>query len=150
MLAQESTLANVLNADDFGVWVSGIAPVRDEKGAIVAAVTVDAPVVDSRTRDLQTDRSHTLAAMLQSAAIRFSRAEVEAITDGLTGLYNHRYLHERLEEELKRARAARERAQPAVLRLRPLQGLQRQLRTQGRRRRPEPHRADHRVAAAGG
>jgi diguanylate cyclase (GGDEF) domain len=42
--------------------------------------------------------------MLQSAAIRFSRAEVEAITDGLTGLYNHRYLHERLEEELERAR----------------------------------------------
>jgi diguanylate cyclase (GGDEF)-like protein len=42
--------------------------------------------------------------MLQTAAIRFSRAEVEAITDGLTGLYNHRYLHERLEEELERAR----------------------------------------------
>jgi diguanylate cyclase (GGDEF)-like protein len=42
--------------------------------------------------------------MLQSAAIRFSRAEVEAITDGLTGLYNHRYLHERLREELERAR----------------------------------------------
>ena len=42
--------------------------------------------------------------MLQSAALRFSRAEVEAITDGLTGLYNHRYLHERLEEELERAR----------------------------------------------
>ena len=104
VLAQESTLANVLNADDFGVWVSGIAPVRDGKGSIVAAVTVDAPVVDSRARDQQTDRSHTLAAMLQSAAIRFSRAEVEAITDGLTGLYNHRYLHERLEEELKRAR----------------------------------------------
>ena len=104
VLAQEGTLANVLNADDFGVWVSGIAPMRDEKGMIVAAVTVDAPVVESRTRDLQSDRSHTLAAMLQSAAIRFSRAEVEAITDGLTGLYNHRYLHERLEEELKRAR----------------------------------------------
>jgi diguanylate cyclase (GGDEF)-like protein len=42
--------------------------------------------------------------MLQAAAIRFSRAEVEAITDGLTALYNHRYLHERLEEELERAR----------------------------------------------
>jgi len=50
------------------------------------------------TRDAQTDRSRTLAAMLQSAAIRFSRAEVEAITDGLTGLYNHRYLHERLDK----------------------------------------------------
>ena len=104
VLAQENTLANVLNADDFGVWVSGIAPVRDEQGTIVAAVTVDAPVVESLARDLQTDRSHTLAAMLQSAAIRFSRAEVEAITDGLTGLYNHRYLHERLQEELERAR----------------------------------------------
>jgi excisionase family DNA binding protein len=98
VLAQERTQANVLNADDFGVWVSGIAPVRDKKGAIVAAVTVDAPIVDSRTRDAQTDRSHTLAAMLQSAAIRFSRAEVEAITDGLTGLYNHRYLHELLDK----------------------------------------------------
>ena len=103
VLAQENTLANVLNADDFGVWVSGIAPVRDEKGTIVAAVTADAPVVESLARDLQADRSHTLAAMLQSAAIRFSRAEVEAITDGLTGLYNHRYLHERLQEELMRA-----------------------------------------------
>jgi diguanylate cyclase (GGDEF)-like protein/excisionase family DNA binding protein len=104
VLTQESTMANVLNADDFGVWVSGIAPVRDEKGKIVAAVTVDAPVVESLAQDLQIDRSHALAAMLQSAAIRFSRAEVEAITDGLTGLYNHRYLHERLEEELRRAR----------------------------------------------
>ncbi len=104
VLAQQSTVTNVLNADDFGVWVSGIAPVRDEKGSIVAAVTVDAPVVGSLARDPQADRSHTLAAMLQSAAIRFSRAEVEAITDGLTGLYNHRYLHERLQEEIERAR----------------------------------------------
>jgi len=104
VLAEEDALANVLNADDFGVWVSGIAPVRDARGTIVAAVTVDVPVVESLDRSLQGDREHTLAAMLQSAAIRFSRAEVEAITDGLTGLYNHRYLHERLEEELERAR----------------------------------------------
>jgi len=104
VLAHEEALANVVNADDFGVWVSGIAPLRDAQGTIVAAVTVDAPVVESLAQDLQTDRSHALAAMLQSAAIRFSRAEVEAITDGLTGLYNHRYLHERLDEELKRAR----------------------------------------------
>ena len=104
VLAGEDLLANVLSADDFGVWVTGTAPVCDGDGKVVAAITVDVPVVDSRARDQQTDRSHTLAAMLQSAAIRFSRAEVEAITDGLTGLYNHRYLHERLEEELKRAR----------------------------------------------
>ena len=42
--------------------------------------------------------------MLQAAAVRSSRAELEATTDGLTGLYNHRYLHERLAEELARAR----------------------------------------------
>jgi diguanylate cyclase (GGDEF)-like protein/excisionase family DNA binding protein len=104
VLAGEALVANVLNADDFGVWVSGIAPLRDAQGTVVGAVSVDVPVVESRDHSLQGDRSHALAAMLQSAAIRFSRAEIEAITDGLTGLYNHRYLHERLDEELKRAR----------------------------------------------
>ena len=103
VLAQRGQLANVLTADDFGVWISGIAPLHDAQGTVVAAVTVDAAAVDSAL-ELQGDRSHALAAMLQSAAIRFSRAEVEAITDGLSGLYNHRYLHERLDEELKRAR----------------------------------------------
>jgi diguanylate cyclase (GGDEF)-like protein/excisionase family DNA binding protein len=102
MLAGKSLLANVLNADDYGVWVSGIAPVRDADGRIVAAVTVDAPAVESSHRTVPGDRSQTLAAMLRAAAIRFSRAEVEAMTDGLTGLYNHRYLHERLQEELER------------------------------------------------
>ena len=42
--------------------------------------------------------------MVQTAAVRLSRAEIDAITDALTGLYNHRYLHERLSEEITRAR----------------------------------------------
>jgi diguanylate cyclase (GGDEF)-like protein/excisionase family DNA binding protein len=104
VLAGDDMVANVLTADDFGVWVSSAAPVRDPEDAIVGAVTVDAPVLESLDRSTQAGRSHTLAGMLQAAAIRYSRAEVEAITDGLTGLYNHRYLHERLEEELERAR----------------------------------------------
>ena len=104
VLAGESLLANVLNADDYGVWVSGIAPVLDAGGEVVAAVTVDEPAFEARGRSAEGDRSQTLAAMLRAAAIRFSRAEVEAITDGLTGLYNHRYLHERLQEELERCR----------------------------------------------
>ena len=95
-------LANVLNADDFGVWLTGVEPVHDAQGAISAAVTVDVQALEW-TADSPRDQSHTLAAMLRAAAMRFSRAEVEAITDGLTGLYNHRYLHERLEEELRRA-----------------------------------------------
>ena len=104
VLRGESLDSNILDADDFGVWVSGIAPLRDAAGSVVGAVTVDAPAHESLGQRLEADRSRTLAAMLQTAAIRFSRAEVEAITDGLTGLYNHRYLHERLEEELERAR----------------------------------------------
>ena len=48
--------------------------------------------------------AQTFASMLQAAAARLSRLELDAITDGLTGLYNHRYLHERLTEELERAR----------------------------------------------
>jgi len=104
VLAGERLSANVLDADDFGVWVSGTVPLRDADGGVGAALTVDVPVLGTIERTDRSDRSHTLAAMLQAAAIRFSRAEVEAITDGLTGLYNHRYLHERLEEELERAR----------------------------------------------
>jgi diguanylate cyclase (GGDEF)-like protein/excisionase family DNA binding protein len=104
VLGDDALLVNVLTADAFGVWVSGIAPVRDDAGNVVAAVSVDVPAVESLGQRPPDDRSHTLASMLQAAAIRFSRAEVEAITDGLTGLYNHRYLHERLEEELVRAR----------------------------------------------
>ena len=107
VLAGEDLVANVVTADDFGVWVSGIAPLRNAQGAVVGAVSVDAPVVESLGRSLRGDRSHALAAMLQSAAIRFSRAEVGTMTDGLSGLYNHRYLHERLGEELERARQRR-------------------------------------------
>ena len=53
---------------------------------------------------LRSDVTQTFASMLKSAASRLSRAELDAITDGLTGLYNHRYLHERLSEEVERAR----------------------------------------------
>ena len=42
--------------------------------------------------------------MLHTTAERLGRARHESITDHLTGLYNHRYLQERLAEELERAR----------------------------------------------
>jgi diguanylate cyclase (GGDEF)-like protein len=95
---------NLLTTDDFGVWVSGLAPVRDRQGAIVAAVSADAPAVKSFDEQGASDHAQALRAMLQAAAMHFTQAQIEAITDGLTGLYNHRYLHERLEEELERAR----------------------------------------------
>ena len=49
VLAGQRAKANVLNADDFGVWVTGTAPVRDGDGNVVAAVTVDAPAVERST-----------------------------------------------------------------------------------------------------
>jgi diguanylate cyclase (GGDEF)-like protein/excisionase family DNA binding protein len=104
MLAGESLVVNTLTADDFGVWVSGVAAIRDAQDAVIAAVSVDEPAVEGLGRAAQDARSHTLETMLRSAAVRYSRAEVEAITDGLTGLYNHRYLQERLKDEIQRAR----------------------------------------------
>ena len=104
VLAGESLRGNVLTADEFGVWVTGMAPICDKDGAVMAAVTVDLPAVEIVGRkQFHNDLSPSLAAMLQAAAVRSSRAELEATTDGLTGLYNHRYLHERLTEELVRA-----------------------------------------------
>ncbi len=96
---------NTVFADQFGVWITGQAPIHDAAGNIVAAVAADLPALGrEESAALRGDGSQTFAAMLQTAAVRLGRAEIDAITDGLTGLYNHRYLHERLSEELHRAR----------------------------------------------
>ena len=58
----------------------------------------------AETEALRGDVRQTFATILQSAAVRLSRAEIKSITDALTGLYNHRYLQERLTDELHRAR----------------------------------------------
>ena len=41
--------------------------------------------------------------MIASATARLGRARVDAVTDGLTGLYNQRYFKQRLGEEVARA-----------------------------------------------
>ncbi|HEY5388546.1 MAG TPA: diguanylate cyclase, partial [Thermoleophilia bacterium] len=97
-------LSNVLFVDNYGVWVNGLVPLIGEDGEIVAAVVADAPALPSVGAEGFTHMTiETPVWTLQEAAVRLSRAEVDAITDGLTGLYNHRYLHERLAEELDRA-----------------------------------------------
>ena len=96
---------NVLFADEFGVWVTGLAPIHDAQGDVIAAVAADLPAIEGAAGEaLGADARQSFASMLQTAAVRMSRAEIDAITDGLTGLYNHRYLHERLSEELARSR----------------------------------------------
>ena len=102
--------SNVLFVDNFGVWVQGLAPLRGPDGGILAAVVADSPALSSGgAQGFARMAAETPVSALQEAAIRLSRAEIEAITDGLTGLYNHRYLHERLSEELARARQDGER-----------------------------------------
>lgn len=96
---------NVLYVDEWGVWCTGVAPIYNADGEVVAVAVADLP--PSGTEEMEGLRSNvaqTLPSMLQTAAVRLSRVEIDAITDGLTGLYNHRYLHERLAEEVDRAR----------------------------------------------
>jgi diguanylate cyclase (GGDEF)-like protein len=98
---------NVLCVDQWGVWVSGLAVLHDTSGEIIAVVEVDTPpagVSGAEMEGLRSDVAQASASMFEAAAARLSRIELDAITDGLTGLYNHRYLHERLSEELERAR----------------------------------------------
>jgi diguanylate cyclase (GGDEF)-like protein len=105
VLAGQRPQINVVFADEFGVWITGLAPITNASGDIVAVAVADLPALStSESESLRGDGRQTFAAMLQTAAVRLSRAEIDAITDALTGLYNHRYLHERLTEELNRAR----------------------------------------------
>ncbi len=97
---------NVLYVDEWGVWISGLAVVRDASGEIVAVVSADvAPggVSGAEMQGLRSDVAQAFAAMFQSASSRLDHTDFDAVTDGLTGLCNHRYLHERLAEELTRA-----------------------------------------------
>ncbi len=105
--AGEDPDVNVLYVDEWGVWVTGLATVRDPRGEIVAVVEADVPpagVSGAEMAGLRSDVAQAFASMFQVATTRLARAELDAITDGLTGLYNHRYLHERLSEEIERAR----------------------------------------------
>ena len=96
---------NTVYADEFGVWVTGLAPILDSDDTTVAAVAADLPALRALPGESsRAEGRQTFASMLQSAAVRLNRAEIDSITDALTGLYNHRYLHERLSEELLRAR----------------------------------------------
>jgi diguanylate cyclase (GGDEF)-like protein/excisionase family DNA binding protein len=96
---------NVLYVDEFGAWVSGIAEITasDEVVAVVVADMAPPGAQEAELEGLRSDVTQAFASMLHSAAISMSRAQLEAITDEVTGLYNHRHLHERLADELERA-----------------------------------------------
>jgi diguanylate cyclase (GGDEF)-like protein len=67
-------------------------------------ISVDIPATEGATEieGLRSNVAQTFTSMLHSASVQLGRSELEAITDGLTGLYSHRYFHERLSEEIER------------------------------------------------
>jgi diguanylate cyclase (GGDEF)-like protein len=69
---------------------------RISEGDLTARSTV-------RRRDEIGELASIFNRMADQIAERVDVAEKLAVIDGLTGLYNHRYLHDRLEEELRRA-----------------------------------------------
>jgi len=93
----------VLFADAWGVWISGIAPVLDHDGAVVAAVSADVPALETSGLTLGRDPAQAFSSLLQAAGV-VRRGDLDRLSDGLTGLYNHTYLHEHLEEALVAAR----------------------------------------------
>ena len=96
--------ATVLFVDQWGVWISGVSPLLDADGSVVGLVAADIPAAEgvAHLEGLHGKVAQTFSSMLQTAAAQAGRTEIEAITDGLTGLYNHRYFHERLSEEIER------------------------------------------------
>ncbi|HMK92396.1 MAG TPA: GGDEF domain-containing protein, partial [Thermoleophilia bacterium] len=96
--------STVVLVEAWGSWIAGTAPLCDEDGRIVGAISADLPAdVDVHLDTARGNLSETFSALVHSAALRLNRAEVDAITDGLTGVYNHRYLHERLAQEVEGA-----------------------------------------------
>ncbi len=85
--------------DEWGVWISGYAPLMAADGSIPAVVCASIPALTGiQTGGRMSQASQTFSSVFRGAVGRMSRAEVEAITDHLTGLYNHRYFQERLRE----------------------------------------------------
>jgi two-component system cell cycle response regulator len=73
-------------------------------GNVIAVVAADLPPTDEMDLEgLHSDVIESFAGLVAKTATQGARAELEAITDGLTGQYNVRYLHERLSEEVDRA-----------------------------------------------
>ena len=90
--------ANVVFVDAHGAWVSGIAPLTNRAGRIVALVSADVPAMVATGPTGEVAR--TFSALVQSATSRLTRLEIDAMTDFLSGLYNHRYLQDRLRQEV--------------------------------------------------
>jgi diguanylate cyclase (GGDEF)-like protein len=101
VLTDRAPRSNVILVDGDGIWVSGVAAIRGEGGAIVGLVSARmAPAEAMPLSGLRSDAAAAFAELTRSAAERFTRAEIDAMTDALTGLYNHRHLQQELTDRV--------------------------------------------------
>jgi diguanylate cyclase (GGDEF)-like protein len=104
-LAGRRSGANVVSVDRFGTWICAAAPIRDEDGTIVGLVTAARVPREGTPRGTHDSAvSDTFAQIMHTAGARQTRAEIESMTDALTGLYNHRRFHELLRDTVAGAR----------------------------------------------
>ena len=80
---------------------------RDEPPAVLALYRFGAQPFTEEQRVLAEESAALFAAALDNLR-RFARAEELSITDGLTGVYNYRYLRSALDREVARAKRFRE------------------------------------------
>ena len=104
-LAGRRTGANVVSVDRWGTWICAAAPIRAEDGTIVGLVTAARVPREGTPRGVTDSAvSDTFAQIMHTAGARQTRAEIESMTDALTGLYNHRRFHELLRDTVAGAR----------------------------------------------
>ena len=99
--------ANVVTVDRWGTWIAAAAPIRADDGRVVGLVAASrVPGDELPAGVLGSAVSDTFSKIMHTAGARQTRAEIESMTDALTGLYNHRRFHELLRDTVEGARAA--------------------------------------------
>ena len=92
---------NVLYVNRWGIWLSGMAAIRNARGEAVAVLNVEIPALSDKAGHEPARR--VFNALMGDRDVAASTWRVLAITDELTGLYNHGAFQDRLDRELRHA-----------------------------------------------
>ena len=82
-----------------------MAPIRGSTGEVLGLASASvSPAEGFEARGAGSAVNDMFAGIARSAAARLTKAETDAMTDPLTGLYNHRHIQEHLETAVSEAR----------------------------------------------
>ena len=98
-------VGNVVTVNELGARISAAAPLRAADGSVVGLVCAYRQPPHGQPASLLKGAVTTaFSEIVRTAAARQTRAEIESMTDPLTGLYNHRRFQECLREEVEASR----------------------------------------------